>query len=65
MSIWQSLTDLTKCFICQKKTKEKLRLTDERQKSLASLLPKFSTKNVLSFDMKRIQVKGQDLKRVC
>ena len=65
MSIWQSMTDWAKCFICQKKTKEKLRSTDEGRKSLESLLPKFSTKNALSFDMKRIQVKGQDLKRAC
>ena len=65
MSIWQSMADWAKCFICQKKTKEKLRSTDEGRKSLESLLPKFSTKNALSFDMKRIQVKGQDLKRAC
>ena len=61
MSISQSMTDWTKCFICQKKTKEKLRSTDEVRKSLASLLPKFSTKNALPFDIKRIQIEGQEL----
>ena len=64
MSISQYMTDWTKRFICQKKkkkTKEKLRSTDEGRKSLESLLPKFSTKNALSFDIKRIQIKGQDL----
>ena len=55
MSISQSMTDWTKCLICQKKTKEKLRSTDEGGKSLAALLSKFSTKNALSFDIKRIQ----------
>ena len=61
MSISQSMIDWTKCFICQKKAKEKLRSTDEGRKSLASFLPKFSTKNALSFDIKRIQIEGQDL----
>ena len=61
MSISQSMTDWTKCFICQKKTKEKLRSIDEGWKSLASLVPKFSTKNALSFDIKHIQMEGQDL----
>ena len=42
--ISQSMTDWTKCFKCRKKTKEKLRSTDEGRKSLTSLLPKFSTK---------------------
>ena len=60
MPISQSMTDWTKCFICQKKTKEKLRSTDEGWKSLASLLPKFLTKNALSFDIKRIQIEGHD-----
>ena len=40
--ISQSMTDWTKCFKCRKKTKEKLRSTDEGRKSLTSLLPKFS-----------------------
>ena len=61
MSISESMTDWTKCFICQKKTKEKLRSIDEGWKSLASLVPKFSTKNALSFDIKHIQIEGQDL----
>ena len=61
ISISQSITDWTKCFIGQKKTKVKLRSTDEGRKSLASLLPKFSTKNALSFDIKHIQIEGQDL----
>ena len=61
MSISQSMTDWTKCFICQKETKEKLRSTDEGWKSLASLLPKFSTKNPLLFDTKHIQIEGQEL----
>ena len=60
MSILQSRIDWTKYFICQKKTKGKLRSTDEGQKILASLLPKFSTKNAL-FDIKRIQIEGQNL----
>ena len=38
-----------------------MRSTDEGRKSLASLLPKFSTKNALSFDIKHIQIEGQDL----
>ena len=58
--ISQFMTDWTKCFKCRKKTKEKLRSTDEGRKSLTSLLPKFSTKNALSFDIKRIQTEGQD-----
>ena len=41
--------------------KEKLRSNDERRNSLASLLPKFSTKYALSFHVKRIQIEGQDL----
>ena len=61
MSISQSMTDSTKCFICQKKTKEKFRSNDEGWKSLVSLSPKFSTKNALSFDIKCIQIEGQDL----
>ena len=60
MSISQSMTDWAKCFIYQKKTKDKLRSTDGGRKSLASLLPMFSTKNALSFDIKRIQIEGQD-----
>ena len=60
--ISQSMADWTKCSKCRKKTKEKLRSTDEGRKSLTSLLPKFSTKNALSFDIKRIQTEGQDLK---
>ena len=43
MSISQSMTDWAKCFIYQKKTKDKLRSTD-----------------ALSFDIKRIQIEGQD-----
>ena len=49
MSILQSMTDWTKCFICQKKTKEKLKSTDEGRK------------NALSIDIKHIQIQGQDL----
>ena len=53
MSISQSMTDWTKCFICQKKTKEKLRSTVEGRKSFASLLPTFSTKKsiIISYQM--------------
>ena len=57
------MTDWTKCFICQKKTKEKSRLPDEERKSLASLLPTFSKKNALSFDIKRIQIEVRDLEK--
>ena len=53
------MTDWT---ICQKKRKEKLKSNDKGRKSLASLSPKFSTKKVVSFDIKRTQVEGQDLK---
>ena len=49
MFISQSMTDWTKCFICQKKMKEKLKSTDERQKRM---------NNALSFDTKYIQIKG-------
>ena len=38
-----------------------MRSTNEGRKGLTSLLPKFSTKNALSFDVKRIQIEGQDL----
>ena len=38
-----------------------MRPTDEGLKNLASLSPKFSTKNALSFDIKRIQIEGQGL----
>ena len=55
MSISQSMTDWTKCFICQKKTKEKSRSIDEGRKSLASTLPKYSMKNPLLFDIKHIK----------
>ena len=48
-------------FYMSKKTKEKMRSTDEGRKSFASLLPKFSMKNALSFGIKRIQIEGQDL----
>ena len=61
MSLSKSTTDWTKCFICQKVTKEKLRLADEGRKTLSSLLPKFAAKNALSFDINRIQMGEQDL----
>ena len=59
MSISRSVTDWTKCFICQKKTKEKLRSTDEGRKVCTSFA-KFSTKNTLTLVIKRIQIEGQD-----
>ena len=61
MFLSKSTTDWTKCFICQKVTKEKLRSTDKGQKTLSSLLPNLLQLNALSFDINRIQMGEQDL----
>ena len=61
MSVSQSTTNWAKSFICQKETKENLQSTDDGRKSLASLSPKFASKNTLGFDINRIQTEREDL----
>ena len=55
MSLIQENTNWNICFICQKENKESLRSTDDGRKSLATLLPKFDSKNALDFDINRIK----------